>query len=664
MTASQSSSPRVAVICGPYLSGKTSLLEALLVEAEALKPRNSGNGSFDLGDKSPEARAHGMSTEMNIATVDYLGESWTFLDCPGSVELIQETRNAISVADIAIIVVEPDEEKAISIAPHLKLLDELSVPHILFINKLDSKNVSVRSLMEAFQANCDKPLVLREIPIREADSITGHVDLVSERAFHWEENKPSSLISLPKNLEERETDARTELFESLADFDDELLEKLLEDVVPSSDEIYSNLKKDLSTNLVVPVFFGSATCGHGIRRLMKALRHDVLDISVTAKRLGTEKKTGTQIKIFKTMHAGHAGKVSIGRILQGSVSASDTINRERPASLNQLFGQKLNIVRQAAAGDIIGFTKLNSAKTGEILSLQANTEIDEFCNPPPPLYALAIRMENHGDDVKLSDNLKKVLEEDSSLTSDFDQHTGEQLLYGQGDMHLKLGLEKLTNRSGLTVMTTIPKVAYRETIRKKIEKRVRHRKQSGGHGEFGEVHLVITPRQRGEGFEFTDTIRGGVVPRQYIPAVNAGVQDAMEKGPLGYGVVDVEVSLVDGKYHSVDSSEMAFRKAGAQAMREALTDAGPVLLEPQNRVKILVPNIFIARVQKIILGNRGQIFGFDAKPGWIGWDEVSCQMPTSGMQNLIVEIRSATMGVGTFESEFDHLQEVPRNEIQ
>ncbi len=661
MTVSHTSSPRTALVCGPYLSGKTSLFEALLAEAGALK-KHASNGSFSLGDSSPEAREHGMSTEMNIASVDYLGEPWTFIDCPGSIELMHETRCAMTVADIAVVVVEPDKEKSVILGAYLKLLDELSVPHIVFINKLDKKNLSVSALLEAFQTVSDKPLVLREVPIHEGDVITGHVDLVSERAFHWEENKPSSLISLPKDLKEHEADVRTQLFENLADFDDTLLEKLLENVEPSNEEIYENLAKDLSTNLVVPVFFGSAANGNGIHRLMKALRHEAPDVTVTAERLGIECDGGTKVKIFKTIHAGHAGKVSLGRVMCGSMGDGDTLNRERPSGMNQLFGSKMTLIHTVDTGGIAGFTKLDNTDTGDLVTNDGKEENDGLSDPPTPLYALAIKTENHGDDVKLSDTLKKVLEEDPSLSVDLSPLTGEQVLHGQGDMHLKLALEKLKNRSGLGVAAAPPTVAYRETARKKVEKRVRHKKQSGGHGEFGEVNIVMAPRARGEGFQFNDEIHGGVVPRNYIPAVQAGVEDAMNKGPLGFPVVDVEVTLNDGKFHSVDSSEFAFRKAGSQAMREALADSSPILLEPINNVTILIPDSFIAPVQKIILGHRGQILGFDAKPGWDGWDEIVCLLPASGMQNLIMEIRSVTMGVGTFETKFDHLQELSGRE--
>ncbi len=663
MAAAPSANPRTALICGPYLSGKTSLLEALLVEAGALGRHASPGNPFGLGDSSPEARAHEMSTEMNVATTEYLGDSWTFIDCPGSNELLHETRCAMSVADVAVVVVEPDEAKAITLAAQLRALDELGVPHIVFINKMDKKEVSVKALMEAFQSASDKPMILREIPIRDGDTITGHVDLVSERAFHWQENKPSSMISLPQQVADRESEARTELFENLADFDDTLLEKLLEDVVPSNQEIYENLSRDLSGNLVVPVFFGSATNGNGVRRLMKALRHDAPGVAATAERMGIDPSGETRVRIFKTLHAGHAGKMSLGRVMSGTMSSGDTLNKARPASLNRLFGAKMEITQNVVAGDIVGFTKLDESETGDVLTHDDKAADDGVCAPQAPLFGLAIKTANRGDDVKLPENLRKIMEEDPSLSTDFDESTGEQIFQGQGEMHLKLGLERLKNRSGLVVNSTPPKVAYRETIRKKVEKRVRHRKQSGGHGEFGEVHLRVAPRPRGGGFAFNDEIHGGVVPKQYIPAVEAGVTDCMSNGPLGFPVVDVEVTLFDGKFHAVDSSEMAFRKAGGQAMRDGLGDARPVLLEPMNKVSVFVPNQFIARIQKIVLGRRGQIFGFEAKEGWLGWDEVTCQIPAAEMQGLIIEIRSATMGVGSFEATFDHLQEVSGEDV-
>lgn len=661
--AATSATPRTALICGPYLSGKTSLFEALLAECEALHLHDGGSG-FSIADSTPEAKAHGMSTELNVATADYLGESWTFLDAPGSVDLMQDMRAAMETADIAVVVVEPEPDKAIILSVYLKMLEAAGVPHLLFINKSDKKNISVRAMMEALQAASAKPLLLREVPIHEGEDITGFVDLVSERAFHYEEGKHSSLIKIPEGVRDREAEARTELMESLADFNDELLEKLLEDAVPSSSELYDNLTNDLKDDLVVPVFFGSATLRHGTHRLMKALRHEAPSVRRAAERLGVDPEGPLAVKVIKTLQAGHAGKISVARVLAGNLKSGDVLNKERPAAINKLFGRNMEALQGAGPGDVVGLGKMDSVETGDLLSTEGREPESGIGLAPAPLFSLAIKAESRADDVRLPDNLKKVMEEDPSLSSEFDEMSGEQVLHGQGELHLKLALEKLESRAGLKVEASPPTVAFRETIRKPVEQRTRHKKQSGGHGEFGEVHVKVAPQARGEGFAFTETIHGGTVPKQYIPAVQAGVEDTTRKGPLGFPVVDVSVNLFDGKYHSVDSSEMAFRKAGAQAMREALAAAGPVLLEPINNVSVSVPEQFLAGVQKIVLGHRGQIFGFENKEGWAGWNEVTAQVPAAEMQNLIREIRSVTMGVGSFSAGFDHLQEISQKEYE
>ncbi|HFQ15293.1 MAG TPA: elongation factor G [Rhodobacteraceae bacterium] len=659
MPTSHPSSPRTALICGPYQSGKSSLFEALLAETGSFSRHGDG---LSLADQGAEAKARQMSTEMNVASAEYLGEGWTFIDCPGSVELMQEARGALNVADIAVVVVEPEAEKARALAGWLKMLDAADVPHMLFINKFDRPNLSLRALMQAFQGVSAHPLVLREVPIRDGDRITGHVDLVSERAFAWQEGAHSALISLPETVADREAEARTELLESLADFDDGLLEKLLEDVEPKKSEVYENMVRDLAENLVVPVFFGSASAGHGILRLMKALRHDAPDVTVTATRLDVAQDGTPRAQVFKTMHAGHAGKVSLARVLSGRLEAGDHLAGVRPSGMNRVFGGKLTPVGAAIAGDVVALTKMEEVATGDLLTPDSSE--NHCAEPLVPLFGLAIRAEKRGDEVKLPEALRKLIDEDPSLTSSFDDATGEHVLRGQGDTQLRLALEKLKSRFGLKVKATTPRVAFRETIRKPVTKKYRHRKQSGGHGEFGEVELKLRPLARGEGFRFTESIHGGVVPKQYHPAVEAGVLDAMEKGPMGNPVVDVAVELTDGKHHSVDSSEMAFRKAAATTMRDALAEAGPVMLEPVNAVRISVPDEHIAAIQKIVTARRGQIFGLEAKEGWEGWEEVVAQMPAAEMHDLIIEIRSVTQGAGSFTSEFDHMQEISPKEAE
>lgn len=659
MTNKQPSAPRCAAFVGPYLSGKTTLLEAILFRTSAITRKGSAKEGNTVGDSTPEARARQMSTELNVATTTYLDEVWTFLDCPGSIELAQEARNALLAADVAVIVCEPDPAKALTLSPLFRFLNDSGIPHLVFVNKMDGAEAHVRVALEAIQAVSARPLVLREIPIRDGEQVSGFVDLVSERAFRWQEGKSSELIPLPDKLAEPQSQARTEMLEALADFDDTLLEKLLEDVQPSTEEIYATLSRDLQEDQIVPVFFGSAENMHGITRLLKALRHETPEPAATAERLGFAADGEPCARIFKSVYAAHTGKLSFARIWRGEIADGATLNGERTSSINSMQGAKAEKLAKAGLGEVVAFGRLDGAATGTVLSPSGKVDEGEaWPDPLPPLTAHAIRAAQRSDEVKLSGALSRLVEEDPSLSYGHDSSTGELCLWGQGEVHLQIALDRLRNRYNMAVEASRPHVPYKETIRSPVTQHARHKKQSGGHGEFGDVHLEIEPLPRGSGFQFTDSITGGVVPKQYIPAVEIGVKEYMNRGPLGFPVVDVAVRLIDGQFHSVDSSDMAFRKAGALAMREGMPKCSPVLLEPICSVRISVPTEFTSRVQRIVSGRRGQILGFEAKPGWSGWDEVAAQLPQAEMDGLIAELRSSTLGVGTFEWSFDHLQEL------
>jgi len=545
----------------------------------------------------------------------------------------------------------------VTIAPVLRMLDAREIPHVVFINKMDQPGPGVRATFEALQAISQNPLLLREIPIRDGDTITGHVDLVSERAFRWQEGKPSELISLPEELNEREHSARTEMLESLADFDDTLLEELLEDVTPSTDEIYTNLRKDLRESLIVPVFFGAAEHDNGVTRLWKALRHETPGVSATAARIGIE-NDGPTIAVCKTLHAGQVGKLSIARVMSGAIKDGMILNGERVGGILRLFGAKHEKASIADAGEVVALARMEGITTGDILGESACARSDAWPSPLSPMFALAIHAHDRRDEVKLSAALGKICDEDPSLLFDHDPDTGELLLWGQGEMHLKIAIDRLSNRFGIEVDSARPQVPYKETIRKGTSQHSRHKKQSGGHGEFGDVHVEIKPLPRGSGFAFDERISGGAVPKQYIPAVEAGVKEYLDRGPLGFKVVDVAVTLTDGQHHNVDSSEMAFKKAAAQAMRDGMPNCSPVLLEPICEVVFSMPSEFTSRAQRLVSGRRGHIVGFDAKIGWPGWDEVQAQIPQVEMHDLVIELRSMTLGTGTFAWTFDHLEEL------
>ncbi len=654
--------PRVAALVGPYTSGKTSVMEALLKLSGSIQRKGTVKESNMVGDANPEAKARQMSTDLNIASCEYLGEQWVFLDCPGSVELSQERLNATLIADTAVVICEADPDKAVTVAPILKHLEAHNIPHILFINKMDVSAGSIRATLDALQKVSSRPLVLREIPIRDGDQISGHVDLVSERAFKWQADATSKLIKLPDSVKDDEELARTELLEALADFDDALLENLLEDIIPSTDEIYRTLTKDLSENLIVPVFFGSAEQDSGITRLMKALRHESPGVDNVIQRLGVEAK-GTIAQVFKTVHLEHVGKLSFIRVLSGEVKDGVTFHGNRVSGMNKALGQKFEKINKALAGEVVALGRMEDIVTGKTLS-EAGDIDTVWPMPLTPLFSFAIRAEKQGDDVKLSSALAKLAEEDPSLTYGPDPDTGEFLIWGQGEMHLQIAIDKMQNRFSLSLISNRPQVPYKETIKKSVTQHARHKKQSGGHGEFGDVHLEIKPLPRGSGFQFDDSITGGVVPKQYIPAVENGIKEFMNRGPLGFPIVDISVRLTDGQFHAVDSSDMAFKKAAQQAMREGLPNCSPVLLEPIFDITIALPNEFTSGIQRLTSGRRGQILGFDAKENWPGWDEVRVQLPQSEMHDLIIELRSMTLGVGTYEWTFDHLQEFSGREAE
>lgn len=656
MTSKSPSGPRVAVLVGPYLSGKTSLLESILSITGAINRKGTAKEANMVGDGTPGAKSRHMSTELNIAEATYLDEHWTFIDCPGSVELAQEFRDASMIADIAVVVCEADPSRALTISPILKFLDQHAIPHVLFINKMDVPDHSIRETLDALQTGSEHPLVLREIPIRKGDTVTGHIDLASERAFEWCNGDESGLIEIPTSTTEREQIARTEMLESLADFDDNLLESLLEDVTPSTDVVYENLSNDLARSLIVPVFFGSAEKDHGVRRLLKSLRHETPNVSGTASRLNLDPSQGVSAQVFKTLHAGHLGKLSIARVIGGEIKDGMTLNGNRVSGLNAIHGQKFDKKSTAQAGQIVALGRMENVQTGDALSETGDLTVD-WPTPLTPLFSHAIHAEHRGDDVKLSSALGKLADEDRSFSWGHDNDTGEMVLWGQGEIHLLIAIEKLKSRYDLELRSSRPQVPYKETIRKSVTQHARHKKQSGGHGEYGDVHLEIKPLPRGSGFEFSDRITGGVVPKNYIPSVENGIKEFMSRGPLGFQVVDIAVVLTDGQHHAVDSSDMAFKKAAAQAMREGMPNCGPVLLEPLFQVRISLPSDFSSGLQRLISGRRGHILGFDGKAGWEGWDEVLVHLPQSEMHDLIIELRSMTMGVGTFEWSFDSLQE-------
>jgi len=655
-------SARCIALVGPYLSGKTTLLEAILARTSTITRQGSMASGNTVGDASDEARHHGMSVELNVATVDFLGDSFTFLDCPGSIEFQADAVHALTACDAAVVVCEPDEKKVPALQLIIKQLEDRGIPHFLFVNKIDKAEARVRDVVPMLQPASTKPLVLRQIPIWENDIVSGFIDLALERAYVYREHAPSEVMAIPDALAESEKEARFSMLEKLADYDDELMEQLLEDILPPRDKVFDDLSKDFREGLICPMFMGSAENGNGIFRLLKALRHEAPFVQTTAKRLGVEDAPSCAF-VAKTFHTAHGGKLSLVRVLTGRFADGATVygagEEERISGIFSVMGQEPTKRGEAKAGDTVAFGRLDSVKTGTTLTAEKGKTVTiETAATANPVFGLAVAAKEKKDEVKLTAAIAKIIEEDPSLLLTHSQDMGEMVLWGQGEMHLRVALERLVRKYGIDASTRQRQIPYKETIRKSTEIRGRHKKQSGGHGQFGDVVVTIKPRSRGAGFEFTDKITGGVVPKNYIPSVEVGVRDYLNSGPLGFPVVDVAVRLIDGSYHSVDSSDMAFRQAGRIAMNEGMPQCSPVLLEPVMAVEIAVPSEATAKANSIVSSRRGQILGFDARPGWTGWDVVEAHIPESEIQNLIVELRSVTAGVGTFNAKFDHLAEL------
>ena len=655
----RAAAPRTAALVGPYLSGKTTLLEALLFATGALNRRGTIKDGNTVGDTSPEARARQMTTEINVAHTTYLGDPWTFLDCPGSVELAYETQSALMAVDVAVVVCEPEADRALTLSPLFKFLDAHSIPHMVFINKLDTSETRVRDVMAALQSISERPLVLRQVTLRDQEGgITGYVDLVSERAYQYKPGQASDLVKLPDGFWDGERQTRTSLVEKLADYDDKLLEQLLEDVEPSKEEIYKHLANDLQRDLIVPVMLGSGAQEHGVRRLLKALRHETPEPAATAARLGIKEGSDTVAQVIKTYYPGNTGKLSLARVWRGTVTEGMSLNGVRVAGVLRMNGAKQEKVASAGVGEVVALARLEGIGTGTVLSSGASPPTLPRPALPKPVYSLTVAAEKRTDDVKLSGAIQKVIEEDPTLELRHSEDGHELVLWGQGDIHLQIALDRMRTKYSLPATTKRPQVGYRETIRRPVAQHARFKRQSGGHGQFADIEIEVKPLPRGSGHAFTNSVVGGAIPKNYIPAVEDGVTEYLSKGPLGFRVVDVTVNLVTGQFHAVDSSDQAFKTCGRMAMSEAMPKCDPVLLEPIHHVDISVPNAFTSKVQRLISGRRGQILGYDAKDGWTGWDTVSANLPQSELHDLIMELRSITLGVGTYTERFDRLQEL------
>jgi len=460
MNQRTNSTVRNVAIAGPYSSGKTTLLESLLSVTGAISRKGSVYGRNTVGDSTLEAREHQMSTEVTTASTEYGGVYFTFLDCPGSVEFMQETYNVLLGVDAAVIVCEPESERVLALAPLLKFLDDWEIPHLVFINKLDRAKSDFVEVLQALKSISSRPLVLHQYPIGQGEQLTGFIDLVSEQAYQYHPGAPADLIPLPAALQEQERAARNEMLEVLADFDDQLLEELVEDINPLPEEVLRDLKLDLGADLIVPVFLGVAEQDYGVRHLLDALLREAPEPAITAERRGISLSSSTPLaQVLKTYWTSQGGKLSLVRVWQGTLQEGVELNGVRLGGLYRLMGQQQISLTTATAGDVVALGRLEGIKTGDTLtasglSLPALPKAESIV----PVFALAVAPQKRDDEVKLSSAMVKLLEEDPALAWEYREDTHEMVLWGQGQVHLQIALERLQRKYNLPVTTQPPQV--------------------------------------------------------------------------------------------------------------------------------------------------------------------------------------------------------------
>ena len=659
---------RCISIVGPSQSGKTSLMESILHICNQIPNKGKVGDNNTLSDHLPEEHDLKMSISSGISNVQFMDEDYTFIDCPGSSEFINEFLQAARISDLCIVVIEPIKEKILPLVPYFFYLNKMKIPHVLFINKVDNLNFDIKELLGTIQEYSLLPLVIRQIPIREEDKIIGAADVIHERAYAYTENKPSEIVKIPEHLSSTRDEIREKLLETLADFDDALMEKILDDVPTSTEEIYEHLKKDIATNNIVEVLTGSAENETGIRRLLKSIRHDCPSHEETLKRnqIKTTNDT-TSVQVFKTNFIPHRGKQSIVRVWSGELQEGNTLQDNiRLQGMVSLKGKEFIKNSKVKAGDIVALSRVESIKTGDLIS-DAEKETKKGHDlpiSPQPVYAKAIRSIKREDDVKLSEALKEILEADSSYLIERNKVTQQLLIWGQGEIHLRVALNKLKNNYNIETKEEKINFAFNETIQGSVSDHITtHKKQSGGAGQYARVVVDVKPLSRGEYFKFENKIVGGVIPKTYIPSVEKGCLEYMQKGPLGFPVIDIQVTLKEGKTHDVDSNSNSFHIAGIKVLRETLENCKPILLEPYHKVRFLVPSKVVNNIYTLVTSKRGMIKDNKQKEGWVGYEVLEAEMPGCEILNLIIDVKSLSEGLGSFEHEFERMQTVQNKQL-
>uniref|UniRef100_UPI003B5235CE elongation factor G n=1 Tax=Roseovarius indicus TaxID=540747 RepID=UPI003B5235CE len=632
---------RVFTVLGPSQSGKSTLVEGL------------------IGLEEQRAQVLDIPGVAKVSQFGFMGDDWTAVDIAGGAENLSTAGPALAGSDAAVLCVGADPEAAVLAAPYFRLIEEAGVPCFLFVNRVDAAAGRMSEVIASLQVYCRHGIALRQVPIREDGQIVGAVDLISERAWQYREGEPSALVEIPDSVASREQEAREHLLEALADFDDGLMEQLIEDRQPLTEDVYHTATSVLQHHDLVPALMGSAEHRNGMLRLMKSLRHEAPGVEVARERL-SEGAEPVAVGLLAD-HVKHLGKTVMVRALGEGVGNGKPLGGKAVGSITGLDAK--SPLPELAPGDVGLTMKSDHLKAGEVYGADAAHPLPDWAQAHEPGYRRLIEPAHERDEARLSSALERLSEIDTGIRVEQDAQSGHAVLCGQGPQHFRRLASKLSDGFGIEVTEHHVPPAYRETIRKPVTCHHRHRKQSGGAGQFADVVIDVKPLARGSGESFDEVVKGGAVPRNYIPAVEAGVRDALTEGPNGFPVVDVSVTLTDGKHHSVDSSDFAFRTAGKNAMKEAMAESGATVLEPIAQVLIHVPSVYAGGLVPTISGMKGQVMGFEGHPTAAGWDVFRAMLPMTALDELTHTLASAARGTAWFTAEFDHYTEVRAEEL-
>jgi elongation factor G len=668
-----SSKIRNVALVGHGGAGKTTLTEALLFCAGTINRQGRVEDGTTTTDFEPEEVKRGISVSTGLAPFEFEGHKINILDCPGYADFMPDTLASLRVADLAVFVVSAVEGVEVQTEQVWKAAAALGIPRMIFINKLDRERASFERTLEQLRSAFGAGVAPLELPIGEEANFKGVADLLTDTAITYDTGKPVE-AEIPADMEALEHQVHDNLVEGIVVADDDLMERYLEGDTPSPKELEDTLAKGVAAATVFPVVCGSATKGVAIDRLAKFICEigpspvDRPGVSVEAGGSSQEVKADPNGQplayVFKTLADPYVGKVSIFKVLSGTIRPDAVLTNPRThgdEKLHALFtlrGKEQDPLPEVPAGDLAAVAKLGDTTTGDTLAPKGTPVVIPPVAPAPPALSIAIRPKSKGDEDKLMTALHKLQDEDPALLLRRDDETHQTLLSGAGETHLAIVAERLQRKFGVEVETDDVIVPYRETITGTAEAEGKYKKQTGGHGQFGVAFVRVEPLDKGQGFQFVDKIVGGAIPKQFIPAVEKGVAETMSMGGVfGYPVVDVQVTLFDGKFHSVDSSEMSFKMAGSLGFREAMAKANPVLLEPISLLEVTVPTAYQGDVMGDLNSRRGRVQG--TEDAGDGEQTIVALVPTSEVMRYSIDLRSMTGGRGRFSVKHDHYDALP-----